>query len=266
MSAIESFAAPPKTTLPRPRLRSIVLPREHGGWAIALEPLLLGLVAAPSAPGFMLAIAAAFLFLTRRPVRIATGNDARVAQARVVVAVLGTLVVVAGCGGLMASQPITGIPLLVAIPAAIAFAWLDSRKAGRATAAELAGATVFATIPASIALAAARDGRIALLLAGFALARAATSILPMRTFLRRRKGDALSNGPAAIAAIAACTVFGVVALQGGSWIPLAWTLGFALRTWWLLGPHAPHWTANKLGLSEAVLGAAAAATTGIALR
>ena len=33
------------------RLRTVALPVEHGGWGISLEPVVLGLLVAPSASG-----------------------------------------------------------------------------------------------------------------------------------------------------------------------------------------------------------------------
>jgi hypothetical protein len=51
--------------------RDVVLPREHGSWSLALEPLALGLLVAPSAPGGCLAVATLAGFLARRPLKIA---------------------------------------------------------------------------------------------------------------------------------------------------------------------------------------------------
>ena len=45
-------------------------PLEHGGWGFLVEPLVLGLVLAPSAAGACLALAAAAGFLARHPLRL----------------------------------------------------------------------------------------------------------------------------------------------------------------------------------------------------
>ena len=50
--------------------RAVALPVEHGGWGFLVEPLVLGLVLAPSAAGACLALAAAAGFLARHPLRL----------------------------------------------------------------------------------------------------------------------------------------------------------------------------------------------------
>ena len=72
-------AAPTKS--PRPSLRALLLPREHGSWSLALEPLALGLIAAPSWPGAALALAALALFFARRPWQAARAGDVRLRPA-----------------------------------------------------------------------------------------------------------------------------------------------------------------------------------------
>ena len=62
-----SRAGPPSevetmTDAQRVRLRSIALPTEHGGWGFTLEPILLGLLVAPTWAGFGLAVATAIGF------------------------------------------------------------------------------------------------------------------------------------------------------------------------------------------------------------
>ena len=52
-------------------LASIVVPKERGGWSLALEPVVLGLAAAPSAAGLPLAGAVLAGFLARRPLKLA---------------------------------------------------------------------------------------------------------------------------------------------------------------------------------------------------
>ena len=49
--------------------RRVVLPTEHGGWAFLAEPMLLGLLLAPSWSGALLATAALAAFLSRQPLR-----------------------------------------------------------------------------------------------------------------------------------------------------------------------------------------------------
>ena len=50
--------------------KAVALPAEHGGWGFLTEPVVLGLVLAPSAAGLCLALAALAAFLTRHPLRL----------------------------------------------------------------------------------------------------------------------------------------------------------------------------------------------------
>ncbi|HDL49896.1 MAG TPA: prenyltransferase, partial [Actinobacteria bacterium] len=45
-------------TTPSVRLRSVAMPTEHGGWGFTLEPIILGLLVAPSPAGWEIAAAA----------------------------------------------------------------------------------------------------------------------------------------------------------------------------------------------------------------
>jgi hypothetical protein len=63
--------APPASP---PRAWRTMLPREHGSWSLAAEPLVLGLIAAPSPAGLALALAAMAAFLARRPVALWLGG------------------------------------------------------------------------------------------------------------------------------------------------------------------------------------------------
>lgn len=78
--------------------RSLVMPREHGSWSLALEPVALGLLVAPSRAGAWLALAAIAGFFTRRPLKLALtlpGTDARRPAAWRWVLVLSTVAITA---------------------------------------------------------------------------------------------------------------------------------------------------------------------------
>ena len=68
--ARDSAQRPVAAPLGRPRIRSIALPTEHGGWGFTLEPILLGLLVAHSATAWEISAAALGIFLARRPVKI----------------------------------------------------------------------------------------------------------------------------------------------------------------------------------------------------
>ena len=57
----------------------LTLPKEHGSWSLALEPVAFGLLVAPSAAGAALALAAVSGFFLRRPLKfaLAAKSDSR---------------------------------------------------------------------------------------------------------------------------------------------------------------------------------------------
>ncbi|MCB0972737.1 MAG: YwiC-like family protein, partial [Acidimicrobiales bacterium] len=48
----------------------MAMPTEHGGWGLTLEPVVLGLLVAPSIAGTCIGLAAIVAFLARTPLRI----------------------------------------------------------------------------------------------------------------------------------------------------------------------------------------------------
>ena len=54
----------------RRRWRSVAIPSEHGGWGLTLEPVVLGLLVAPSLAGLALGVAAFTAFLLRTPAKL----------------------------------------------------------------------------------------------------------------------------------------------------------------------------------------------------
>ena len=65
---------PPNTadtsTARPPSFKSVALPAEHGSWSLVTEPILLGLLVAPSWAGAALAVTAFALFLFNRPFKV----------------------------------------------------------------------------------------------------------------------------------------------------------------------------------------------------
>ncbi|MEO8679320.1 MAG: YwiC-like family protein [Vicinamibacterales bacterium] len=244
-------------------LRSVLLPRDHGSWSFVLEPVALGLIAAPSVEGAAIALGGLALFLTRRPMQIVRAADGRRWLALQLLAVL-VIVALASLGyGLWFGGGTASVALLAAVPLAAAFQWFDTRKAAREAAAELCGAFAFAAFAAAIVLAAGRPASVGAMLSGFAAARALASIVPIRTYLRRRKGQAVARWPSVVAPLVGLAAFAGVGAVTGYWWPAAWMVAFTLRAAWLLGPWAPAWTATRVGVIETIIGAAAVLTVGM---
>ncbi|MBA4136270.1 MAG: hypothetical protein C0518_03015 [Opitutus sp.] len=252
--------------------RSLVVPREHGSWALALEPVALGLLVAPSLAGGWLALAVAAGFLTRRPLKLAVTLPAR--DPRRVAAFRWTLLfsfLALSALALAAVSPAPGAslsevrnplpslsalwPLLLAVPFGGAFLWFDLRNEMREAQAELAGSIAFALVPAAFATLAGWTAAPALALAMLMLARSVPTVLAVRTFLRLAKGRDASGAPAVAIAIVALAV--IVGLAWRTLVPPAAVVVAAvlvLRTALLLSPFFPAWSARRVGMMEAVIG------------
>ena len=269
MSAIKAGAAGRRYRGPMAasairRHLDLVLPREHGSWSLALEPLALGLLAAPSLPGALLGVATVAALFARRPAQFVAGRfgPARRGDARrplVILAAVGmTALVVAGRLG---GWPLLA-PLLVATPAALIFLRADARGHARTALAELAGGAAFAAVPAMCALAAGQRPAEAAALAALSFLRSASAVLVLRSYLRRDKGEPVA--PAlAVSAVTALAVGVLVAAGLASHTALLVTVLLFSRAIWLLGPRPPDWHPRRLGMVEAALGVAFVLAAGL---
>lgn len=258
-----------------PSFRSLVLPREHGSWSLALEPVALGLLVAPSHGGAWLALAVLAGFFTRRPLKLAAtlpASDPRRAAAWRWT-LLFAVIALAALGASAATKvPITQQsafvalwPLLLAAPLGAAFLWFDLRGEMREAEAEIAGSAAFALVPATFATLAGWPAAPALALAALMLARSVPTVLTVRTFLRLAKGKASTALPALASAGVALLLVLALATRGlvpGTAVVLAALL--AARTGWLLSPRTPAWSARRAGITEAVIGAVFVAALALA--
>lgn len=174
----------------RRTIRSVALPSEHGGWGFLLEPILLGLMAAGSENGVLLALAALGAFLIHQPLKTALKD--RLKGQRVLRTVWAERFAVGY--GLLALVPfiiiLQGanftflIPLLFAIPFIMIQLFYDSRNKSRALIPELSGAFALAMIAPSIAILGGWLLAPALVLWLLLIARSAPSILYVRARLK----------------------------------------------------------------------------------
>lgn len=246
---------------PRPilvtRWRELVMPKEHGSWSLAFEPLAFGLLAAPSGGGVGLAVAAAAAFFARRPLRIAI-MDARLTRrvaARSVLGWLAAVALVAFSGAIAVAGTGWLGWLLPAAAAGVAFAAFDLRNAGREEAAEVAGAATFALLPAAFA-AMAGAGLLAASALGVAmLARSVPTVLTVRAAIRAAKGGRSRSAFAVGSAILALGA--LMALARADLVPVAAVAAavlFTVRTLALLVYPRPAFRARTLGMIEGALG------------
>ncbi len=247
--------------------RSLVLPREHGSWSLALEPVALGLLVAPSRGGAWLALAVIAGFFTRRPLKLAVTLPRSDPRRRATIGWMLLFATTALAGLLLSTAPSlwrntphptwTALwPLLLATPFGAAFLWFDLRGEMREAEAEIAGSAAFALVPAAFATLAGWSAAPALSLAGLMLARSVPTVLTVRAYLRLAKGKPATALPAL--ACAGGALIAVVALATRGLVPgtaAALALLLVARTAWLLSPRAPTWSARRAGITEAILGA-----------
>lgn len=148
--------------MPEPRavaLRPIIVPAEHGGWGFLFEPIVLGLLVAPSRAGCLFAAAAVGAFFARQPLKLALQDSRRghpyprtpycwrIAGAFAIAAMLALPAAIALSGTRIL------IPLIVGAPLALIQIADDASGRGRTVLPEMAGAMAMALIAASLAMA-----------------------------------------------------------------------------------------------------------------
>ncbi len=255
---------------PNSTLQSILLPKEHGSWFLAFEPLALGLLVAPSVAGLGLAAAMAAGFFLRRPLKLAVtlpSADERRAPARHWVLLL-SVVALAGLAFAAKSRSITALwPLLLAAPLGGVFLALDLRNDMRETTAELTGSAAFAILPAAFATLAGWDVAPALALAAVMLTRSVPTVLTVRTYLRLNKGQpAGAWWPLAVAITGLGLLAVLAARQLAPWLAVAVAVILLARTIFLVTPRRTQWTARQIGINEAALGLLSLAALALAYR
>ncbi|MHB0968258.1 MAG: YwiC-like family protein [Thermoanaerobaculia bacterium] len=208
------------------RIRNVAIPGEHGGWGFILEPIVLGLLVAPSWSGLLLALAAFSGFLARQPMKYAMVDRSRDREvARTPVAVRFFVLYAALAVAFFAAAVSIGgtrmlLPIALAAPLGLIQVWYDAKNRSRTLLPELTGPIAIASVTPAIAIA---DGWA--LVPAFALwvllaARGLPSILYVRARLRLERGTEFSKA-GVIFAHTVAPVAGVALLVAGSGSMLA---------------------------------------------
>ncbi len=273
MSLTRSTAPDVEPTSARPRstLRTVGVPTEHGGWGLTAEPVLLGLLVAPSIAGAALGAAAVLAFLARTPLKVVlvdrwrgrslprTRGAARLVAAEG--AAIGALVLVtalrAGRGW--------WAPLAFAAPLVIIQLSFDMRSRSRRLLPELCGAVGVASVAAAIARAGGASWTVAAGCWAVLAARAIGSIPFARTQVQRVHG----RNPATVSSDAAQAV--TIAVGVGGWVaglvpwPAAVVLA-AVAGGELAWVRARPPRVRLLGFAQLAIGLAVTLTTAAAIR
>jgi len=186
------------TSQDHPTLRSVLLPTEHGGWSLTLEPVLLGLLVEPSWAGVLLGTAALLTFLIRTPMRVVLVDAYRrraLPRTRLARRVAGAEMVLMS-GVVIAAFALTEHPfwwpLVLAAPFSLLELWYDVRSRSRRLIPELSGSLGVASVAAVVALAGGSPDRLAAGLWCVAGARAIAAVAFVRIQLRRGKNQPYS--------------------------------------------------------------------------
>jgi hypothetical protein len=206
---------PPRT---RSTIRSVVIPTEHGGWGLTLEPAILGLLVAPSAAGICLAAGALMAFVLRTPLKIVlvdlrrTRRLPRTRVAEQVVAVEVVVFISLVAVAIVTTREPLWIPAAIALPLVALELWFDMRSRSRRLVPELAGAIGISAVVAMIVLADGAEGQLAAALWCVLAARVATSIPWVRAQIARFHGHIFSGASLAVADVVAIVLVSAAVL------------------------------------------------------
>ena len=250
--------------------RRAVIPAEHGGWAFLGEPILLGLLVAPSMAGAALAAAAIATFLARQPLRLAAGDRRRgrhYPRTRVAEAALAALLF-GGAAAMVAGLALARGPAWLALAPAFALGTValafELQRRAREAAAELTAALALAGIAAAIPLAAGTPAATSFGLWAVLAARAVPAILYVRARLRLDREEPAATGAAltahafALGAVAALATRGIV-----PWLAAGAMALLLARAAWGLSSARPRWRTAQIGVSEVLFGVVTVLATAI---
>ncbi len=258
---------------PRPRsaLRAVAVPSEHGGWGLTAEPVLLGLLVAPSVSGALLGAGALVAFLARTPLKLVLVDRWRHRRfPRTVLAgrlAAGELALLAMLMATVAIRTGWGwwAPLGAAVPLIAVEMWFDMRSRSRRLVPELCGAIGIASVASAIARAGGASWAVSLGLWVVLSARSVTALPFVRAQVLRLKGRQAQTAGVAVAGAVA------IALVVGGWsaglVPLAPVIALvALVIWGLWSLRRPPPSVAVLGASQVVLGVGVVLVTAITVR
>lgn len=257
-----------RTASAQVRLRPLIVPQEHGVYPLWAEPVLLGLLLAPSVAGAAIAAAGAAGVLAQQPAALALADlrrRRRYPRTRVAASAAAAL---AAAGVLLLALAAVAAPApfgagawwaalaLAALPAGVQLVE-DRRFRGKSLLAQAAGAVALAGLATSVALAGGAPPALAWSAWAALALRVAASIPATRTRLRRARGRAPDVTPALVGA--GLLPIGVAWAARAGWAsPLAAAVAVAigLRAAWASRPDAKVVTPARIGVGETVVGLA----------
>jgi hypothetical protein len=243
------------------RLKSIILPNEHGSWGFLLEPLVAANAVAPSIGGIWITVMVTGAFLSRQPLKVfltdwrGKRNLPQTALALNFIFIFGIISIVGLFGSLLFVDLNSFLPFLIITPLAFYQIYCDANKQTRHLWPELTGAVAISSSAAVIALAGGWHLLNALGLWSIFIARMVPSIFYVRNRLRLEKGKDYSPVPVIGSHFMAVIAVGL--LVENNLIPqltipvFIWFLG---RAGWGLSRFREKVKAIRIGIWEVIYG------------
>jgi hypothetical protein len=181
--------------------RSVAFPTEHGGWGFTFEPILLGLLVAPTATGWELGVAATAVFLARRPIKLVTTDLVRrrwlkrSSTALAAAGLYGLIAIAGAAGAVVTREGPFWWPLIVAMPLALVSLRADAHSQNRGLVPQLSGAVAMGSTVAAITMGAGWGWVPSFGLWGVLATRDVAAIVLARGMVRRFKSKAVPHGP-----------------------------------------------------------------------
>lgn len=257
MSVIVS-SVQPKRNVPA---KSIALPVEHGAWGFLFEPLVAGLILAPSFAAPFVALLFVGAFLARQPLRFLLadwqqGRNLPRTRLALRFALIYSAIAVSGLIGAVIFAPAESfLPLVILAPLTFYLVSRDVARQTRQLLPELIAAVVLSSSVAVLALAAHWSLAASLAIWAVLIARLIPSIVFVRTRLRQLKGKEAS--PAIAIGVHYLALFAVSALAYFGLVPVLAILVMTvllLRAIYGVSPFSPKNTAKEIGLREIAYG------------
>lgn len=202
-------------------LKSIALPNEHGGWGFTTEPILLGLLVAPTWAGVGLSVFALAAFFTRHPLKLWLA-DIRRGKRFPRTPVAGRFALLYGSIGLagllltlLTAREAFWWPLLLALPLIGVQLWYDAHNKGRNLVPEVCGAIAMGSVAAGIGLAGGIAPGLAIGLWLVLAMRSLAAIYYARAQVRRARGEGV-----ALSAVYWAQALAIAILVGGALLKL----------------------------------------------
>jgi hypothetical protein len=250
------------------RWSPLLVPAEHGTWFFVLEPIVIGLLAAPSGAGAAITLAALLGATARQPLKIALADRTashtypRTKVASALAAALLATSLVALAIAVVLGRGSWWLPIIAAAPFVALQLAYDARRAGRGLVPELAGATAAAALAPTLV---AADGwPVSTWLGLWALVamKAVSATIYVRARLRLERGESVHATPPLAAHLVA--VVAALWLAAERITPrlgaVAMTVLLVRAAWGLSGRQVPR-RPQQIGFFEVGYGAGFALLT-----